>query len=101
MLSNKSLENAAEFKYLVMRLTNQNCSHEEIKIRLDSTEDLLASHSLSKNTRIKYTGRQFCALFSINVNLVCDIKEGIQARMFDSRVMRNTFGRIREEVTGG
>lgn len=37
----------------------------------------------------------------INVNLVCDIKEGIQARMFDSRVMRNTFGRIREEVTGG
>jgi len=77
VLSNKSLENVAEFKFLVMTLTNQNCSHEEIKSTLDSTEDLLVSHSLSKNTRIKYTGRQFCALFSINVNLVYDIKEGI------------------------
>jgi hypothetical protein len=53
VLSNKSLENAVEFKYLVMTLTNQNCSHEKIKSRLDSTEDFLASHSLSKNTRHK------------------------------------------------
>jgi len=47
LLSNKSLENVAEFSYLVMILKNKNSSHEEIKTRLDSTEDLLASHSLS------------------------------------------------------
>jgi hypothetical protein len=60
VLSNKSLENVAEFKYLVMTLTNQNCSNEEIKSTLDSTEDLLASYSLSKKTRIKYKDTILC-----------------------------------------
>lgn len=31
LLSNKSLENAAEFKYLVMILKNQNCSHKKLR----------------------------------------------------------------------
>ena len=42
--SNKFLENVPKVKYLVMTLTDQNCTLEGIKSRLDSTEDILASH---------------------------------------------------------
>jgi hypothetical protein len=33
--NNKSFGSAAEFKYLVMMLTNGNCMHEEIKSKLN------------------------------------------------------------------
>jgi len=59
-IDKSSLEMVEEFKYLVITLTNQNSSQEDIKTRLKSgnaccqlVQNLSSSCLLSKNTKIK------------------------------------------------
>jgi hypothetical protein len=74
-MAKNSLENAGQSRYLGMALTNQNCSHEEIKGRLNSgnaryhlVQKLLLSHLLIKeNTMILLVILYGCETWSVTL----------------------------------
>jgi hypothetical protein len=61
-IANRSFEDAAEFKYLGATLTDQTCTHEESKNRVNSgnacyhsVQSVLSSRLLSRNVKVYKT----------------------------------------------
>jgi hypothetical protein len=70
-VANEFLKNVAKFKYLGMKVTNQNLFHEEIKIRLNSVnacyravQNLFSSRLLPRNPKIKTYKTNFTSYFA-------------------------------------
>ena len=104
-INNSNFDRVEDFKYLGTTLTNQNFIAEEIKGRLNSgnhsVQNLVSSSLLSKNSKIKIYRTVIlpvvlygCETWSLT------LREERKLRLFESRVLRKTFGPRRDEVTG-
>jgi hypothetical protein len=98
----------SEFKYLGTTVTNQNLIQEEIKGRLNScnacyhsVQNLLSSHLLSKNVRVRICKTLILSLFLYGSETwSLTVREEHKLRVFENRVLR-IFGPKRDGVTGG
>jgi hypothetical protein len=108
-IANKLFENASQFRYLGMTVTNQNLIQEEIRSRLNSgydcyhsVQNLLSSHLLSKNVKIRIYKTIILPVVLYGCEtLPLTLREEHRLRLFENRVLRRIFGPRREEVMGG
>jgi hypothetical protein len=71
------------------------------KLKVDKLLDLLSSHVLSENVKIKIYKTILYVLFCMGVNLGLTIREEHRLKVFQNRVLRRIFGPKTDEVTGG
>jgi hypothetical protein len=89
-------------------MTNQNLFQEDIKRRLNSgnacyrfIQNLLSSHLLPENLKIRIYKTLNCPWFCMEWNLVSNIKGVHRLKVFENRVLRRIYGPKRDKVTGG
>jgi hypothetical protein len=94
--TNRSFENVAQFKYLVMTVTDQKLIQEEIKWRLNSgnacyhsVQNLVSSRLLSKNIKLRIYKAIILAevLYGFLI-----LREEHRLRVFENKALRRIFG---------
>jgi hypothetical protein len=96
----------AQFNYLGIRLIKTNFIHEEINSRLNlsnayynSVQNLLPSHPLCKNVRIKIYKTIMLPVVSYGCEIwAATLREEHRLMVFENRVLRRIFGLKRDEV---
>jgi hypothetical protein len=104
-----SFERVAKFRYLGATLTDQNCSYEEIRSRLNSgnacyhaVQNLLSSRLLSRNVNIKIYNTIILPVVLYGCETwTLTLREEHRLRVFENRVLWRIFRPLRDEVTGG
>jgi hypothetical protein len=102
-IANKSFENMGQFRYLGMKVRNQNLIQEEISNACcHSVQNLLSSCLLSKNVNI----RIYKTIIKPGILCVCEswsltLRDDHRLRVFKDTVLRRIFGLKRDEVIRG
>jgi len=94
-INNSSFERVEEFKFLGTNLTNQNCSREEIKSRLNSgqVQNILSSSLLFKNLNIKIHKIIFLpAVMYGHETWSLTLREERRLQVFECSVLKGIFG---------
>jgi hypothetical protein len=106
-MGNTSFENVAKFIYLEATITDQNCTHKQIKSRLNSgntcyhsVQNLLSSHLLSRNLKVIEYKTIILPVVLYVRTWSLTLREVHRLRMFENMVPRRIFGPNKDEVTG-